>query len=93
MSAERFGDFWPTNCSRCHADLNKTASTMSVFNTDVICLNCKTDEQQAPGYEAAADSEREACRHGHYNHPGVGLSELDKLFLAAKLATRKGVVQ
>jgi hypothetical protein len=88
---QHFGDFWPKHCSRCHASL--TICTMSVFNTDAICMACKLDEKQAPGYEAAADAEREACRQGNYNHPGVGLSALDKKYLAAKLAARKGVVQ
>jgi hypothetical protein len=75
-----------TFCDRCRGNLN--ISIMSRFNTDTICLSCCDDEQQAPGYGAAQDAERDAVKSGDYNFPGVGLSTEDLAFLAARRKAR-----
>lgn len=80
---------FPTHCARCGDPLQ--SSTMSKFNTDIICLPCKEDEQLAPGYADADRAESEACQRGDYNFRGVGLSEADREFLRARLAQRKQV--
>ncbi len=74
------------NCDRCNGELK--LSIMSKFNTDTICMSCSEDEQQAPGYVAARDAEREAVRSGDYNFPGVGLSTEDLAFLAHRRKAR-----
>ncbi len=51
-------------------------------------MSCSEDEQQAPGYVAARDAEREAVRSGDYNFPGVGLSTEDLAFLAHRRKAR-----
>lgn len=88
MNADPF--FTQTNCTRCGADLR--IRTMSKFNSDVICMTCKSDEQKAPGYAEADRAECEAVRAGVRDFPGVGLSPADAEFLASRRALRaKGV--
>lgn len=60
------------NCERCGADLSKVSSTMSKFNRDTICSDCKARERAHPGYEAADEAEVAAVRGGEHNFPGVG---------------------
>ena len=74
------------NCSRCGVELK--VWTMSKFNTDIICMSCKEDERQAPGYKAADEAELQAVKNGVRNFPGVGLSDEDKKFLAERRAQR-----
>jgi hypothetical protein len=64
------GRMIPTTCARCGA--TDRALIMSVFNTDVICLDCKDKERLHPAYRAAADAEIAAVKAGDYNFPGVG---------------------
>jgi hypothetical protein len=71
----------PTYCARCNAPLR--SSTMSKFNTDIICTPCEMGECDAPGYAAAAAAEAEAVRDGDFNFSGVGLLPEDRTFLAA----------
>jgi hypothetical protein len=71
----------PTDCDRCGADLSQTGSTMSTFNTETICVACKRDEKDAPGYRNADCAERDAVMGGFRNFPGVGLSVEDRTFL------------
>lgn len=87
MSAMRLGDAWPTACERCGKD-PVGVSTMSMFNRDTICIQCKDDERLAPGYEAANRTEAEQCRLGNYNYSGVGLSAADAAFLAERRRQR-----
>ena len=74
-------------CDRCGR--TDQATIMSLFNCDVICLDCKADEKLAPGYAGAADEERRAVMAGVRNYPGVGLSADDRAFLAARREERK----
>ena len=41
--------FTKTKCDRCHGDFNG-CRTMSMFNTQVICMACKEKEQQRADY-------------------------------------------
>ncbi len=43
----------PTECVRCGADFATAAHTMSMFNTDAICVPCRETERQHP--DAALD--------------------------------------
>lgn len=79
--------FNKTHCDRCGSPL--AARTMSKFNRDTICLNCKTDERDAPGFAQADAAEVAAVRSGQKDYPGVGLSEEDRKFLAQRLVARK----
>ena len=76
----------PDKCERC-GDASGVV-TMSRFNTDVICLPCKEDEEGAPGYMTAMAAEDTAILAGNYNFPGVGLSEADQEYLNQRLKER-----
>jgi len=58
-------------CQRCGKKTNIT--TMSRFNTQIICMDCEDKETKRPDYEAARKAEEDAVRRGDYNFPGVGL--------------------
>jgi hypothetical protein len=58
------------NCDRCSEPTNGT-TTMSIFNQDVICMNCKELEKKDPDYKAASLAELQAVRNGDYNFKGV----------------------
>ena len=44
---------------------------MSVFNEDVICMDCKKEEKNDPEYGAAVEAEREATMRGDRNYKGA----------------------
>jgi hypothetical protein len=46
-----------------------------MFNTEVLCLDCKEREEQHPRYEEARRAEAEAVRRGDMNFPGIGKPE------------------
>lgn len=58
------------NCDRCGKSTNGS-TTMSVFNEDVICMNCKKEEKNDPEYGAAVEAEREATMRGDRNYKGA----------------------
>lgn len=57
-------------CQRCGNETK--AHTVSMFNTQTICLECKAIERTHPRYEEACKAELEAVRNGDYNFPGIG---------------------
>lgn len=58
-------------CDRCHKDTNTW--TMSMFNTQTICMECKEKERRSPRYKEALEAERAAVKAGNRNFPGIGL--------------------
>ena len=58
------------NCDRCGEPTNGV-TTMSVFNEDVICMDCKKDEKNDPEYQAAVEAEHEEIRKGNTNYKGA----------------------
>lgn len=57
-------------CDRCGAELK--VRTMSMFNTDVICMECKEKETHHPDYEKAREVELAEVKKGNYNFEGIG---------------------
>lgn len=57
-------------CDRCKRPTNNS-TTQSIFNEDVICMNCKEKERNDPEYKAAEEAEREAYLSGVKNYKGV----------------------
>jgi hypothetical protein len=57
-------------CDRCGKE--DCATTMSMFNTDTLCMDCKAKERKHPGYEKARKAESNALLKGDYNFPGIG---------------------
>ena len=62
-----------SNCVRC--TVKPVSTTMSRFNTDIICGDCETKERAHPRYQEAADAELAAVKRGNYNYPGIGKPE------------------
>lgn len=69
VSNESF-DMNKSVCDRCGCSTNGT-TTMSMFNMDVICMDCKEEEKKDPEYEAASKAELEAVRKGVKNYQGA----------------------
>jgi len=46
---------------------------MSMFNTQMICMDCKDGEKENPKYEEAVRREAEEVKKGNYNFEGIGL--------------------
>lgn len=69
--ADRF--FTQTTCDRCGGTL-AGGRTMSMFNTQCICMDCAGKERARADYAKARDAEAEAVRGGNLNFEGVGLS-------------------
>lgn len=57
-------------CERCKAETSIT--TMSMFNTQTICMECKDAEAKRPDYKAARGADEAAIRRGDFNFPGIG---------------------
>ena len=62
--------FTQSTCDRCRGSLND-GRTMSMFNTQCICINCSTKEMLDPEYKKATDAEREQIKNGNYNYKGL----------------------
>lgn len=58
-------------CDRCRSDLN-AGRTMSMFNEDCICMDCKDKESKDPRYKEARDAEAREVKKGNYNFKGIG---------------------
>jgi hypothetical protein len=61
-------------CNRCQEEIRKgQATTMSYFNEDTICMECKKQERAHPDFKRAQAAEHDEVRSGNHNFPGVGL--------------------
>lgn len=58
-------------CDRCKNEADVT--TMSMFNTQEICLECKRAELKHTEYKKANDKVREEENKGNRNYEGIGL--------------------
>jgi hypothetical protein len=62
--------FSQTACDRCGGSLSE-GRILSMFNTDCICMNCKTKERAHNDYSQAVEREREALQRGNRNYKGI----------------------
>ena len=62
--------FTQTKCDRCGGSLEE-GRTMSMFNTECICMKCKEKERKDPRYKEALEADREQIKLGNYNYPGI----------------------
>ena len=62
--------FTQSTCDRCCGSLDG-GRTMSMLNTQCICIACSTKEKLDPEYKKAADAEREQVKNGNYNYKGL----------------------
>ena len=63
--------FTQTKCDRCGGSLEQ-GRTMSMFNTECLCMACKEKERTDPRYKEAVEKEREEVLKGNLNFPGIG---------------------
>lgn len=63
-----------TNCERCHKPTNGI-TIMSMFNEQIICMDCKGKEKQRPDYDKAVQADIAEIKKGNYNFGGIGLDE------------------
>jgi len=63
--------FKKKHCDRCGKYLD--VRIMSMFNTDVICMECKEAETKNPRYKEACQKEHEEVKKGNLNFKGIGL--------------------
>ena len=59
------------NCERCFKETNVT--TMSFFNTQIICIDCSKKEKQHKDFEKAREIEFNEIKKGNLNFEGIGL--------------------
>lgn len=62
--------FTKTTCDRCHRPLTG-GRTMSMFNTECICMDCAASERKRADYQEAVEAERSAVRNGNRKHIGI----------------------
>lgn len=58
-------------CDRCGKPT--AVRIMSMFNTDMICMDCKDKEKKHPRYFEAELADRNASRQGNRHFEGIGL--------------------
>ena len=60
-------------CERCSKETN--TSICSMYNTEMICMECKKAERKRSDYKLACDTELEEVKKGNYNFKGIGLDK------------------
>ena len=63
--------FEKQNCDRCRKPLNGIR-TMSMYNTDCLCMDCIEAERKRPDYKTAVEADHAEIRKGNYNFKGIG---------------------
>jgi len=59
-----------SKCQRCGKETNCTI--MSMFNTQILCLDCKEKEEKHPEYKKAQKAELKHVKREDYNYKGIG---------------------
>ena len=62
---------WNGQCHRCGSCAS--GHIMSMYNDELICLDCNDAEMKRPDYKQACEAELEALKSGDYNFKGSGL--------------------
>jgi hypothetical protein len=62
--------FSQKHCERCGGGL-EGGRTMSMFNNQCICMNCKEKETKDPEYNKAVKADHDEIRKGNYNFKGI----------------------
>ena len=64
---------WNGTCQRCGAE--SKVHTMSMYNEDLICMDCKDKEAKREDYDKAREADIKEIRKGNYNFKGIGLND------------------
>ena len=62
--------FSQKTCDRCGSSL-AGGRTMSMYNTECICMGCKKQEKARPDYKEAEQAELDAVKQGNFNYKGI----------------------
>jgi len=57
-------------CQRCGKET--LVHSMSWFNTQEICMECRKEERAHPDFEKAKQAEEAMVRMGNFNFDGIG---------------------
>ena len=57
-------------CERCGKYMK--VHTVSMFNLQKICMECKEEEKKHPRYKEAVEAERAEIKKGNFNFKGIG---------------------
>lgn len=60
-----------SNCQRCGVE--SRGFGFSMFNTQMICMDCVIEEKEHPDFKMARDEEHRQVVNGNLNFAGVGL--------------------
>ena len=63
---------WKGCCHRCGE--KASSHTMSMFNTALICMDCKDKETGRPDYKQAVEADEAAIKSGNFNFKGIGMT-------------------
>jgi len=74
------------HCPRCGTSM--LSFSMSWFNQEEICLDCKEDEKQCPNYVRAREAELADLQAGNLRFAGIGLAVEDVVVLRRLRAAR-----
>ena len=58
-------------CDRCKGSLDE-GRIRSMFNEEIICMDCKQEEQKDSNNDKAVETEYEQVKMGNYNFKGIG---------------------
>ena len=82
---------WNGICHRCGAKTN--TFTMSMYNLQLICMQCKSAETRRDDYDKAVQADHAEIKKGNYNFKGIGL-ETDFMDLVRRRSmTSQSVMQ
>jgi hypothetical protein len=62
------------NCDRCNKPTNGT-TIMSMYNEQVICMECKDKERGRADYKDAVNADIAEIKKGNHNFEGIGLKD------------------
>ena len=68
---KKFESMYREKCDRCGEPVRGSATIMSKFNEDVICMKCKDLEKMDPEYDAACAAEVTSFLKGEKNYKGA----------------------
>lgn len=68
MIQDRF--FTQTHCDRCYKEID-SGRTMSMFNTQCICMACAAKEAKDPEYKKAVEADHNEIKKGNFNFEGI----------------------
>ena len=57
-------------CDRCKKKTDVTI--MSMFNTEILCQDCKDAEKKDPNYQKAVEADIAEIKKGNFNFEGIG---------------------